>query len=131
MMIGGINQGLGSNEVTVTKDAAEFEELEPLPYSSYHHCVAGIDDTTIFVTGLGTNDDESFMYYKDTKEWVSLPNMPTGRLYMGCGVVGDVGDGRGVEVVVVGGYIPGSFSYLDVVEIFDVAKNSWRTGECL
>ena len=42
---------------------------------------------------------------------------------MGCGVVSD-GSGK-VEVVVVGGYNSG---YLNTVEVFNIAENSWRTA---
>ena len=115
--------GLDDDEMTVTKDIVEFEELEPMPYASYDHCVAAVNANTLFTTGLGSSDDESYMYYKDTKEWVSLPNMPTGRYAMGCGVVSD-GSGK-VEVVVVGGYNSG---YLTTVEVFNIEENSWRTA---
>ena len=68
---------------------------------------------------------------RDTREWVQLPDMPTGRWAMRCGVV--VGDGNGMaEVVVVGGELPpqsGNGYYLDTVEIFNVATESWRTGK--
>merc|ERR1719245_1866346 len=87
-----------------------------MPYGSKLHCVAAIDANTIFVTGLGTFDDQSYTYDRDTKEWYYLPNMPTGRLGMGCGVVRD--DSGNVEVV--GG------ERFGVVEIFNIEENSWR-----
>ena len=105
-------------EVTITEDAEYFKDLEPMPYGSKLHCVAAIDANTIFVTGLGTFDEYSYTYDRDTKEWYYLPNMPTGRLGMGCGVVRD--DSGNVEVVVVGG------ERFGVVEIFNIEENSWR-----
>ena len=95
--------GFVTNEVTLTKDGVEFEQLEPVGdiYYSYFHCIAAVNSSMLFTTGLGSNDDESYMYYKDTKEWVSLPNMPTRREGMGCGVVRD--ENGKIEVVVVGG----------------------------
>ena len=127
IMSGGLDPiGISFDEVTVTKDGAEFEEVEPMPSASYYHCVAAVNDNMLFTTGLGFYDDESYMYYKDTKEWVTLPNMPTGRNSMGCGVVSD-SSGK-VEVVVVGGYGFGNLQ-LNTVEVFNVAENSWRTGE--
>ena len=120
------------DEVTITEDAEHFEELEPMPYSSIDHCVAAINENTIFLTGLGLKNDESFKYDRDTKEWISLPNMPTGRYSLGCGVVRD-GSGK-IEVIVFGGRKCRRQSALcsadgmDVVEIFDIEENSWRTA---
>ena len=117
--------------VTTTKNAVDFEELAPMPtgISSTQHCIAAIDADTIFTTGLGIEEDESFMYYRSTGQWVSVPNLPTGRSGMGCGVVMD-GSGR-AEVVVVGGIDKDAFGlsgFLDTVEIFNVVEGSWRTG---
>ena len=109
--------------VTTTKDGKEFESLAAMPYSSDGICVAGIDTNSIFITGLGWDYDMSYMYYKDTGEWVTLPNMPTGRDSMGCGVVRD-GSGR-AQVVVVGG---AKYEHLNTVEIFNVEEEKWSTG---
>ena len=125
--------GLNSYEVTITKDAENFESLAPMPRFSSDHCVAGIDSNMLFTTGLGSHDNETYMYYRDTGEWVQLADMPTGRNSMGCGVVGD-GNGM-AEVVVVGGELPpfldtpGNGYDLDTVEIFNVATEAWRTGK--
>ena len=91
-----------------------------MPYDSELHCVAALDANTLFVTGLGSKNDESYKYDRDMKEWIFLPNMPTGRSEMGCGVVRD--DSGNVEVVVVGG------DNMDIVEIFNFEENSWRQG---
>ena len=85
---------------------------------------------TIFVIGLSSNKDEAFKYERDMQEWVSLPNIPTGRTGQGCGVVRD-NSGK-IEVIVFGGE-EGSDSTpdperVDIVEIFDVDENSWRTA---
>ena len=45
----------------------------------YNYCVAGIDADHVFVTGIGDENDESYMYSRLTDEWQPLPNMPTGR----------------------------------------------------
>ena len=113
--------------MTVTKDGVKFEGLEPMPYGGTAHCIAAVNETTLFVTGLGSSHYFSYMYYADTKEWVSLPNMPTRREGMGCGVVRD--ENGKIEVVVVGGAIDNLDTYLNTVEVFNVAENSWRTGE--
>ena len=45
----------------------------------YNYCVAGIDADRVFVTGIGDDNDESYMYIRQTNEWQQLPSMPTGR----------------------------------------------------
>ena len=118
--------GLSSyDEVTITMEGETFEDLTPMPYSAYSHCIAAINSDILFTTGLGSGDDESYLYYRDTGEWVPLPDMPTGRNGMGCGVVVD--DTGSAEVVVVGGYDSGGH-YLDTVEIFNLEEATWRTG---
>ena len=128
-MSGGYGSG---GAVTTTKDALVFEELETMPDEyPWQHCVVGVNENMLFTTGLG-DDEESYFYYKDTREWVALPNLPTRRFSMACGLVSVVGiDGsEQLEVVVVGGYEdPDKFGRLDVVEIFNIQEGSWRTGE--
>ena len=114
------------DEVTITMDGETFEDLTPMPYSSYYHCIAAINSDILFTTGLGNGKDQTYLYYRDTGEWVPLPDMPTGRYSMGCGVVVD--DTGSAEVVVVGGL--GSGQYLDTVEIFNLEETTWRTGMC-
>ena len=41
-----------------------FEELPELDAISTGHCVAAVDDNTLFATGLGRGDDETYMYYR-------------------------------------------------------------------
>ena len=117
-----------SDEVTVTKNAEEFDDLAPIPYPANSHCVAAIDADMIFTTGLGDNQDESYMYHKDTGEWILLTNMPTGRNRMACGAVRD-GSGQ-IEVVVVGGSVDlGGYDGLSTVEIYNIEEATWRTGK--
>ena len=113
------------DEVTITMDGEVFEDLKPMPYSSYIHCIAAINSDILFTTGLGSGDDESYLYYRDTGGWFPLPNMPTGRYNMGCGVVVD--DTGSANVVVVGG-TNSSGQDLDTVEIFNLEETTWRTG---
>ena len=115
-----------SAEVIITRDTTEFESLPPMPYLSNFHCIAAIYESLIFATGLGENNDLSFMYIKDSEAWSPMPNMPSGRQDMGCGVF-RAGVGK-PEVVVVGGSMPDPPYYLDVVEIFSVEQETWRTG---
>ena len=134
IMSGGLRSG---RNVAVTKNAKDFDALALKPIATDWHCVAAIDEDRIFVTGGFTRNswsgvtarNESFMYSKTNGEWVSLPNMPTARWVMGCGVVRD-DDGK-VEVVVVGGYNGTENSNgirTDKVEIYNVNEESWRTG---
>ena len=113
------------DEVTITKDGEVFDDLAAtLLYTSYDHCTAAINANMLFTTGLGDGKNETTMYYKDRlPETYILPDLPTGRDQMGCGVVMN-GSGS-AEVVVVGGY---DYSYLNTVEIFNIEENTWRTG---
>ena len=56
-----------------------FEELPELDYTDTQHCVAAVNENMLFTTGLGRYDDETYMYYRDTGEWVQLANLPTKR----------------------------------------------------
>ena len=115
------------DEVTITKDGETFEDLTPMPNSKWFHCIAAVNSDILFTTGLTTGNGykKTYLYYRDTGEWVPLPDMPTGRNGMGCGVVVD--DRGSDEVVVVGGYDSGGH-YLDTVEIFNLEEATWRTG---
>ena len=114
------------DEVTITMNGKAFEDLTPMPYSSYYHCIAALNSDILFTTGLGYYKDKTYLYYRNTGEWVPLPDMPTGRDSMGCGVVMD--DTGSTEVVVVGGYNFYSNERVDTVEIFNIEEETWRTG---
>ena len=60
---------------------------------------------------------------RETNEWETLPNLPTGRYSGGCGVVRN---GTGTYVVVVGGYYS---DYSDVVEIYSIEEGTWKSGK--
>merc|ERR1712117_219749 len=113
------------NLVTITRDAKEFENLPPLPLVPGYHCIAAIDENKLFVTGLGGNEDGTFIYSKDTGDWSNVPDMPRKRTSPACGVVRD-GDGKS-EVVVVGSTEWGS-GMGHVVDIFSVEEETWRTA---
>ena len=75
------------DEVTITMDGEVFEDLTPMPYTALYHCIVAISSDILFTTGLGSGNDETYLYYRDIGEWVPLPNLPTstGRDSMGCG----------------------------------------------
>ena len=70
------------------------------------------------------SQDDSYMFNRQSSEWETLPDLPTGRYSGGCGVVRN---GTGTYVVVVGGYYD---DYSDVVEIYSVEEGVWRSGTC-
>ena len=116
--------------VAVTTTGEDFRGLAPIPEADSSFCVAGINASHIFATGLGPAEDNSYMFNAQSGEWSGLPKMPTGRSAMGCGVVRD-GDGK-ASVVVIGGYGHGEdthHGYLDTVEIYSVEKKRWTTGK--
>ena len=52
------------DQVLISEDAQVFEELPELDAISTQHCVAAVDENTLFATGLGYGDDETYMYYR-------------------------------------------------------------------
>ena len=121
---------VGYDEVTLTTNGEDFTDLPtPVPEEDYYYCVAAIDANRIFITGLGDDQDNTYMYDKATDQWDdTLPKMPTGRAGMGCGVV--TNEDNEMSVVVFGGSYDG-FVYLDTVEIYSVGDKSWKTGKLL
>ena len=68
------------------------------------------------------SQDDSYMFNRQSNEWETLPDLPTGRYSGGCGVVRN---DTGTYVVVVGGYYN---DYSDVVEIYSVEEGVWKSG---
>ena len=119
----------------ITEDAQVFEELPELDYSTTGHCLAAVNENMIFTTGEGQYEHFTYMYYRDTAEWVQVADLPhegeyDGRYGMACGTVSVTGvDGsEQLEVVVAGGYDQDG-DRLDSVLIFNVQDGTWRTGE--
>ena len=73
-----------SYNVTYTTSGTDFKDIVPLPDSTIYFCVAGINSSHIFVTGLGKDEKDTYMYSTWTNKWEQLPSMPTGRRYAGC-----------------------------------------------
>lgn len=46
-----------------------------------------------------------------------------------CGAVRATPGGK-VDKIVAAGGVGKAFEYLDVVEVYDIATNTWETGEC-
>ena len=136
-MVGGLSSAAGAlDEMTITKNAKDFENLAPIPSDGSYfpsECVAAIDADRIFSTGLRRcvagrcGKVGSFMYTKRNDEWVEMPEMPTGKTSMACGVAMD-GNGH-AEVVVIGGSWRHSGSWEHGVEIFNVDEEIWRNGK--
>ena len=56
-------------EVVATKDGVNFEVLEPLPEPRYDHCLAILDEDTLFIAGGETKVDETATYpYSRSKQ---------------------------------------------------------------
>ena len=114
-----------SNYVTFTTTGEDFEDLALLQESSYYHCVAGINSSHMFMTGLGLSDKNTYMYSTWSMQWVSLPAMPTGRRYAGCGLVRH--SNGSISVVVAGG-LNANGDRVNTSEIYSVEEESWKTG---
>jgi hypothetical protein len=121
-----------TNTMVITSDGNEFEDLPSLPENIDSHCLVVIDANRLLVCGGYTegNAYSNAAYMFDKKEldkWTKLPEMPTGRRRHSCGVVRD-GAGVPVEVVAAGGERE---DVLDVVEIYNVATSTWKTGNVM
>ena len=64
-----------------TKDGETFQSLPPVPVAAEEYCAAAIDGDRIFVTSLGDNKDDAYIFSRRSNEWETLPNMPTGRYH--------------------------------------------------
>ena len=120
------------NSVEQSLDGANFNDLPQLPLNVYGHCLAIVDDNTLFFTG-GTTEDgfdngtstQTYVFTKNKGIWERVQDMPTGRKYHSCGVVKKQ-DTSEIEIVVAGGFTPPF--HLSTVEIYNIANNQWRTA---
>ena len=83
-----------------------------------------LDDQTLMAMGLGADNTKVYVYHGgEQDEWEEYPDLSYGRFGMSCGVAKD---GNSTVVVAAGGN--DGDSRLDVVEIFSVKEQKWRTG---
>ena len=129
VIAGGTNGSdiLGTDAVTSTLDGDIFEDVPPLPAAKVEHCLVALGGGDLFVTGgLSLEPSEkTYIFSSTSREWVEVADMPTGRYTLMCGLIETGGK---QEVVAAGGFY---FQYFDVVEIYSVDDNSWRTGHPL
>ena len=116
--------GLGASGLAfTTRNGETFEGLTNLPEDDGNHCHVVLDENRLFITGFGVDDNESYIYDKSFEIWSGKANLTTPRINMACGVIGkSSGD---LEVVTAGGQYGGETA----VEIYNVATDTWRTGE--
>ena len=111
----GRNRGLGTygpsektNSTIYTNDGKTFNDLPPMPSYLASHCMVALDGDNLFVTGgfidFNTKDDsnKSFPYHSDTMEWEEVPDLPTPRAYLLCGMVHNANGEQ--EVIAAGGF---------------------------
>lgn len=127
VIAGGTNGSdiLGTNTVTNTLDGQIFEDLPPMPVGKVEHCLVALDGGDLFVTGglSPMPSEKTYVFSSASGEWVEVADMPTGRYTLMCGLTNS--DGH-QEVVAAGGFY---FQYFDIVEIYSVDYNLWRTGK--
>ena len=114
-----------SYNVTYTTSGQYFEDLKPLPETTYYFCVTAMNMSHIFVTGLGQEYKDTYMFSSWTDQWQKLKPMLTPRRYTGCGVQ-RLENGSNA-VVVVGGYTVAS-DRVDTVELYLIEEGEWHTG---
>ena len=116
---------LGTNAVTKTQDGEIFEDLPPMPVAKVEHCLVALDGGDLFVTGglSPLPSEKTYIFSSTSRHWIEVPDMPTGRYTLMCGLIKTGGH---QEVVAAGGFY---FQYFDTVEIYSVNDNLWRTGK--
>ena len=114
--------------------------------------MVALDGDNLFVTGGYIDDDytqktdsnKSFLYHSDIMEWEEVPDLPTARSYLLCGMVHNAnGDQEVIAAGGSGGWGPRGlfaiqkaisarsetkYSYSRVVEIYNVQSKEWRRG---
>ena len=58
-------------------------------FDSGYHCLAIVNSDKLFLTGLGEEHEDTWLYSKTSDNLTKLNPMPTGREQAGCGVVRD------------------------------------------
>jgi hypothetical protein len=122
---------LSSSEYTT--DGGTFRSLKALPNGFEEHCIAVVNDTTLFLAGGRSNSgsyrSEAYLYNRVTEQWSQVNRlMTTGRQWHACAAITNMTTGER-EVVVSGGY--NNSGELYSVEIYSVARNQWREGRDL
>lgn len=128
LVIAGGTDGIdisGIDTVTNTHDGETFEDVPPMPVGKVEHCLVALDGGDLFVTGglSPMPSEKTYIFFSTSREWVEVAAMPTGRYTLMCGLIN--ADGH-QEVVAAGGFY---FQYFDIVEIYSVDDNLWRTGK--
>ncbi len=116
----GLNGAL-LDTVLRTGDGAAFEALPPLPEPRTYHCLAIIDEDTLFVGGGFPTLDGAYVFRRSEGMWTALPDMPRQRELHACQAATNAVTGER-EVVVAGGF--GG----ETVDIFNFAAGAWRTA---
>ena len=129
----------------ISRDGITFEYYTPLPIGLYGHCMVALDndDGEFFIGGGYSSGVSNKAFIHKGNQWVEVQQMPTARgckksnlevqgeinwmlciADLMCGPVRASPGGR-VEKIVAAGGVP----YLDKVEVYDIATNTWEEGE--
>lgn len=112
--------------VEVLQSDGTFTSGPDLPEPIAQHCIEGVDDNRVFVSGgdvVGDNvgNKKAYMYSFVSQTWDSLPPMLEDRFGHTCQVMSPDAD-RGVEIVASGGWQSRDS------EIFQLNVDTWRLG---
>ncbi len=99
-----------------------------LPVSTWLHCMAKINSTTVISTGGAADPRQTFIFNTASEEfgWTNGPNMRFGRQMHSCGRIRRNSKSCDYDVIVVGGN--NQTHPIASVEILDSQTGDWRAG---
>jgi hypothetical protein len=113
----------GHRTASFTEDGSIFHSLPKVRQEINSHVMTVLKGGNVFVS-KDERYKTCFLYDNHTNSWKKCPDMNTERDGASCGSI-KRSDGS-EEVVVVGGYL--SRVIVDTVQIFNLDKESWRSG---
>ena len=133
-----VSGGIGASTETVLYSSEIYSPSKDrfvpgpdLPYASWRHCLAPINETHIILTGGSLTNipneatEKAYLIEPDTGNTLELTSMSRGRYSHGCGVFQS--EQNGPELIVTGGFGDNN-DMLGDTEILNIGSGIWRSG---